>query len=210
MKDKLKDLGFKDFLGFSLDAIDDRSLVVFIMDHLEVDPLRIAVEGRELPITPHMVKSVFGIPNGPNTLPVVSGIERKNHQIELRRICDEKGMEELHDDRQLQKPNTRGYSDLKPNEVPRWVIEYFAKHGDGDDWSITCFFMALFDGLLFPTTSLSITGDTYFYCKNINDVCKFDLCSAVVDDLANKVPKWKKSSSSNSPSVQGCVALLLV
>ena len=79
MKDKLKDWGFKDFLGFSLDAIDNRSLVVFIMDHLEVDPLRIAVEGRELPITPHMVKSVFGIPNGPNTLPVVSGIERNNH-----------------------------------------------------------------------------------------------------------------------------------
>ena len=79
MKDKLKDLGFKDFLGFSSDAIDDRSLVVFIMDHLEVDPLRVAVEGRELPITPHMVKSVFGIPNGPNTLPVVSGIERNNH-----------------------------------------------------------------------------------------------------------------------------------
>ena len=83
MKDKLKDLGFEDFLGFSLNAIEDRSLVIFIMDHLKVDPLRIAVEGRELPITPHVVKSVLGIPNGPNTLPVVSGIERNITRLSL-------------------------------------------------------------------------------------------------------------------------------
>ena len=82
-KDKLKDLGFEDFLGFSLNAIEDRSLVIFIMDHLKVDPLCIAVEGRELPITPHMVKSVLGIPNGPNTLPVVSGIERNITRLSL-------------------------------------------------------------------------------------------------------------------------------
>ena len=94
--------------------------------------------------------------------------------------------------------------------MPRWVIEQFSKQGNGDDWSITCFFMALFDRLLFLTNSFSINGDIYFWCKNINDVCKFDLSSAIDDDLANKVHKWKKSSASNSPSVQGCVALLLV
>ena len=44
MKDRLEKLGFQDFLGFSLDAIDYRSLAVFIMDHLEVDPLRIVVK----------------------------------------------------------------------------------------------------------------------------------------------------------------------
>ena len=77
------------------------------MDHLEVDPLRIVVKERELPITPHVVKSVLGLPNGPNPLPVVSGTERNNHQIELRSIRDEKGMEKLHDERQALKPKSR-------------------------------------------------------------------------------------------------------
>jgi len=86
------------------------------MDHLEVDPLCIIVKERELPITPHVVKSMLGLPNGPNPLPAVSGTERNNHQIDLGSICDEKGMEKLHDERQAQKPKSTGYSDLKANE----------------------------------------------------------------------------------------------
>jgi hypothetical protein len=37
MKDELIRLGFKDFLGFSLDKINDRLLAIFLMDHIEVD-----------------------------------------------------------------------------------------------------------------------------------------------------------------------------
>ena len=80
---------------------------MFIMDHLKVDPLRIVVKERELPITPRVVKSVLGLPNDPNPLPAVSDTGRNNHQIGLGSICDEKGMEKLHDERQALKPKSR-------------------------------------------------------------------------------------------------------
>ncbi|CAO2141634.1 unnamed protein product [Urochloa humidicola] len=157
MKDRLVELGFNDFLRFNVDAIDDRGLILFLMEHAQLDPLRIEVSGRVLPVTPQVVKCVLGIPDGPNPLPSVSALEKNSHQKELRRLCDLKGMKQMFQQRKQSHPKCKAYSQLKSHEVDRWVIEEFAKNGDGDDWSITCFFMSLFDGLLFPTSSLTLS-----------------------------------------------------
>ncbi|CAO2189447.1 unnamed protein product [Urochloa humidicola] len=45
MKDRLVELGFSDFLRFNVDAIDDRGLILFLMEHAQLDPLRIEVGG---------------------------------------------------------------------------------------------------------------------------------------------------------------------
>jgi hypothetical protein len=76
MKDELIRLGFKDFLSFSLDKLDDRMLTTFIMDHIEVDPLGIVINGRELPITLHILKLVIGIPDGNKPLDFVSASDK--------------------------------------------------------------------------------------------------------------------------------------
>jgi hypothetical protein len=73
--------------------------------------------------------------------------------------------------------------------------------------------MTLLDGLLFSTSALFVPGDIYYYYKNIEDVAKYDLCTAVVDDLTVKAKKCKKvapSDRSGATSVQGCVALVVV
>jgi hypothetical protein len=74
----------------------------------------------------------------------------------------------------------------------RYVIEEFVKKGNGDAWSIRCFFMTLLDGLLFSTSALFVPGNIYYYYKNIEDVAKYDLCTAIVDVLTVKAKKWKK------------------
>ncbi|CAO2189446.1 unnamed protein product [Urochloa humidicola] len=122
-------------------------------------------------------------------------------------------MKEMYQQRKLSHPKCKAYSQLKPYEVDRWVIEEFAKNGDGDDWSITCFFMAFFDGLLFPTSSLRLSGETYYHCKRVSEVSQYDLCTALIEDLTKKVGKWKKSADKRSlttTSVQGCVVLFLM
>jgi hypothetical protein len=98
--------------------------------------------------------------------------------------------------------------------------------------------MTLFDGLLFSTSALSVPGDIYYYCKKKEDVAKYDLCTAVVNDLTQKAIKWKKrdvakydlctavvndltqkaikwkkrgvNERTGAISVQGCVALIMV
>jgi hypothetical protein len=113
-------LGFKDFLGFSLDKIDDRLLAIFLMDHIEVDPLRIVINGRELPITPLIVKHVLGLPNGTKALPVVSASDKAIHQQELREECEQKGMKKLVSERHKKNSKIKRFQDLKSNEVPRY------------------------------------------------------------------------------------------
>ena len=207
MKDRISELGFKHILGFSFGAIDDRSLVMFLMDHIEVDPLRIVVGGIELPISPDVVHCVLRIPEGGASVPTVSMADRASLQTELREKCDEEGMEELYSARQGR--HSKKYEDLKPSEVDRWVIEEFAKRQNADDWTLRCFFMTLFDALLFPTSSLVMSGNIYSYCKDLDNIGNFDWYKAVVDDLAIKVKKWKNCRKTTT-SAQGCAVLFLV
>lgn len=214
MKVRLNELGWTPFLGFNLEAIEDRALAMYIMEHVELNPLRIQIGERVLPLTPHIPKCVFAIPSGSTPLPVLSAKEKAEAQMELRRLCDLNGMKQMYQDRKNNNPKFKDYSQLKAHEVDRWVVEEFAKQGNGDDWSITCFFMVLFDALLFPTSSLSLSGETYHHCKEVTQVSQYDLCTAVIEDLTVKVGKWKisaeKRRQTSSVSMQGCVALLVV
>lgn len=82
-----------------------------------------------------------------------------------------------------------------------------------DDWNIKCFFMTLFDGFLFSTSSLYVPGEVYYYCKNIEEFRNYNLCKAIVDDLTEKATKWKKkppSERTGAAAIQGCVAFLVV
>jgi hypothetical protein len=172
----LAEVGFKDFLGFRFGGNDERGLVYFLMDHVEMDPFCIEIDGRVLPLNREVAKFVLGIPAGPNALPVVSGLEKNNHKKEFRRLCDSKGLRDMYNESKKKFSKRKDYSALNANEVHRWVVEEFAIKGNGDDWSITCFCMALLDGILFPTTSVTLPGEIYRYCKVAGDVCQYHYC----------------------------------
>jgi hypothetical protein len=120
MKDELVHLGFKDFLSFTLDKLDDRMLATFLMDHIEVDPLRIVINGRELPITPQIVKLVLGIPDGNKPLDFVSASDKAFYQKELRDECVKRGMQNIVSEKRRKNSKIRSFKELKPNEVPRY------------------------------------------------------------------------------------------
>jgi hypothetical protein len=122
MKDELIQLGFKDFLGFALDKIDDRLLVIFIMDHIEVDPFRIVVNGMELPITPLVVKHVLGLPDGTRSFDVLSASEKASNLKELRAECERRGMKNIVTEKHKINPKLKAFDDLKSNEVPRYLF----------------------------------------------------------------------------------------
>lgn len=120
MKNELIRLGLKDFLGFALGKIDDRFLATFLMDHIELEPLRIVVKGMELPITEAAVKIVLGVPNGSKALDVLSASDKAHNLKELRAECVKRGMEKIVTDRCKKNPALTSFSNLKPNQVPRY------------------------------------------------------------------------------------------
>ncbi|KAG8050766.1 hypothetical protein GUJ93_ZPchr0009g973 [Zizania palustris] len=70
--------------------------------------------------------------------------------------------------------------------------------------------MAVFNALLFPTSVLNINGSDFLYCKDIMRMGEFDWCQAVVDDIREKVDRWRKNRDKATPLVQGCIAFIMI
>ncbi|KAG8096583.1 hypothetical protein GUJ93_ZPchr0013g34174 [Zizania palustris] len=75
---------------------------------------------------------------------------------------------------------------------------------------VKCFMMAVFNALLFPTSVLNINGSDFLYCKDIMRMGEFDWCQAVVDDIREKVDRWRKNRDKATPLVQGCIAFIMI
>ncbi|KAG8060450.1 hypothetical protein GUJ93_ZPchr0002g26174 [Zizania palustris] len=73
-----------------------------------------------------------------------------------------------------------------------------------------CFMMAVFNALMFPTSVLNINGSDFLYCKEIMRMGEFDWCQVVVDDIRDKVDRWRKNRDKATPLVQGCIAFIML
>ncbi|KAG8084488.1 hypothetical protein GUJ93_ZPchr0010g8200 [Zizania palustris] len=119
-------------------------------------------------------------------------------------------MKKLFSNRSKVHGNMKSFVGLQKNDVPRWVIESFASSGSNDVWTLQCFMMAVFNALMFPTSVLNINGSDFLYCKEIMRLGEFDWCQAVVDDIRDKVDRWRKNRDKATPLVQGCIAFIMI
>ncbi|KAG8056789.1 hypothetical protein GUJ93_ZPchr0002g26106 [Zizania palustris] len=60
------------------------------------------------------------------------------------------------------------------------------------------------------TSVLNINGSDFLYCKDIMRMGEFDWCQAVVDDIREKVDRWRKNRDKATPLVQGCIAFIML
>ncbi|KAG8081309.1 hypothetical protein GUJ93_ZPchr0007g4011 [Zizania palustris] len=119
-------------------------------------------------------------------------------------------MKKLFSNRSKVHGNMKSFAGLQKNDVSRWVIESFASSGSNDVWTLQCFMMAVFNALMFPTSVLNINGSDFLYCKEIMHLGVFDWCQAVVDDIRDKVDRWRKNRDKATPLVQGCIAFIML
>jgi hypothetical protein len=77
---------------------------------------------------------------------------------------------------------------------------------------LQCFFVLANNLLLFPTSSLIISGEDYAPVKDMNIAKEYDWCQVICHDLKTNAEKLRadRLGKSSTPTIQGCNLFLMV
>jgi hypothetical protein len=85
------------------------------------------------------------------------------------------------------------------------------RKGEDDDLTIRCFFLILFNRLLFPTASWGITNHEVLLTEEMHCFHETDCCQLIFNDLCEAAKKWHNRSTTNvSTTIYGCSIVVLV
>ena len=80
-----------------------------------------------------------------------------------------------------------------------------------DELSIRCFFLILFNRLLFPSASWGITNNEVLMTSNMARMADIDWCQLVYTDLCDAATRWHKRNKTNIiATIYGCSLIVLV
>ncbi|XP_020397345.1 uncharacterized protein [Zea mays] len=83
--------------------------------------------------------------------------------------------------------------------------------GQDDDLSIRCFFLILFNRLLFPTASWSISFNEVVLIEEMERFPQIDWCHLIFSDLCEAAQRWHNRSINNvSATIYGCSIIVLL
>jgi hypothetical protein len=84
-------------------------------------------------------------------------------------------------------------------------------NGHDDDLTIRCFFLILFNRLLFPTSSWSISNNEVLMTEDMDRLPDIDWCQLVFNDFCEAAAKWHKRNINNvTAMIYGCSIVIVV
>ncbi|XP_020407202.1 uncharacterized protein [Zea mays] len=179
--------GFFNILDMTIDALGSRTHLCWLMEKLDPKDMTLRIgPGKELKITKETVHLILGLPNTGGGKPL--NIDEVNAAVNLRSSLgiskDEFGVAKLQERLRL---------------------------GGDDDLSIRCFFLILFNRLLFPTASWSISNNEVLLTEQLDRFPHIDWCHLIFNDLCEAAHKWHNRSTTNvSATIYGCSIVVLV
>jgi hypothetical protein len=179
--------GFFSILDMTIDALGSRTHLCWLMEKLDPKDMTLRIgPGKELKITKETVHLILGLPNTGGGKPL--NIDEVNAAVNLRSSLgiskDEFGVAKLQERLRL---------------------------GGDDDLSIRCFFLILFNRLLFPTASWSISNNEVLLTEQLDRFPHIDWCHLIFNDLCEAAHKWHNRSTTNvSATIYGCSIVVLV
>ena len=186
-REAIRRKGFSTILDMTVDALCSRSHLQWLMDKLDPKDMTIRPgPGKELKITKDIVHLILGVPNhgGGKPLGIDEAVAASNLRAELGVAKDEFNVAFLQD--RLRK-------------------------GEDDDLSIRCFFLILFNRLLFPTASWGITYHEVLLTEEMHRFHEIDWCQLIFNDLCEAAKKWHNRITTNvSTTIYGCSIVVLV
>uniref|UniRef100_A0A0A9AJW3 Uncharacterized protein n=1 Tax=Arundo donax TaxID=35708 RepID=A0A0A9AJW3_ARUDO len=176
---KISDMGFGGLFQISAEGLDNRSLLVFLMDKLNPDSMILEVGNQGgLQINPLAVNKVLGIPIGDENTPSSTEEENTRALIEFRKL--------VHVDKNM---------DVKCKHL----LDLISKCALPNDFAIRIFFVVTFNKLLFPGSDNNIRGQDAFMTKDLSRFRDINWCKAVVDELRHAAITWR--SEKRNPSL---------
>jgi hypothetical protein len=128
-REAIRRKGFSNILDMTVDALCSRSHLQWLMDKLDHKDMTIRPgPGKELKITKDIVHLILGVPNHGDGKPL--------------------GIDEA-----VAASNLRAELGLAKDEFNVTFLQDHLRKGEDDDLTIICFFLILFNRLLFPTAS---------------------------------------------------------
>jgi hypothetical protein len=173
--------GFSNIHDMTLDALGNRSHLRWLMDKLDQKDMTIRPsQGKELKITKETVHLILGLPNAGGGKPL--------------------GIDEA-----VAGNNLRAKLGLSKDEFIVASLQDRLRKGDDDDLSIRCFFLILFNRLLFPSSSWGISSHEVLLTEEIDRFHETDWCHLIFNDLCEAAHKWHTRSTTNvSTMIYGC------
>jgi len=186
-KEKIRDLGWGKILDITIDAVKRRELFKWLLT--KVDVLSMEIRGPPhtiLPITKHAVHIVLGVPTG--TRPP-SDHSYKEVNEEKARLATALG--------------------CQGNRITIARLKSKLSEHKGDDLSIRCFFLLLFNRLLFSTSAFDISNTEVKYTMDWDSFDQVDWQQIMVNDIRDAAKQWMGCKSDN-PSFSSYPPFLIV
>ena len=165
-----------------------------------------------LPITAEAINRVLGIPCQGDLLPGFTWDGNKKARVELRKLCDAKGLKEEY----IKEGKEEQYNNLTWPEVPRWFLEKVVTNKDQSvpvEWALQALFIALSNAFLFPTTSSQLVAEDYIRFGDLQKIPTINWSQEVLKAIMSSAKQWNASVAGNprsTPAIKGCMAFLLV
>jgi hypothetical protein len=179
--------GFSPILDMITDGIMSRSQLCWLMDKLDPKDMTIRPgPGKELKVTKDTVRLILGLPSAGGGKPI--DIDRTDAAERLRTSLG-----------------------LSKDEFTVAKLQDRLRSGDDDDLTIRCFFLILFNRLLFSTASWNISNYEVLLTEDMDRFPEIDWCHLIFNDICNAARKWHERSTTNSSTmIYGCSIVVLV
>jgi hypothetical protein len=181
--------GFQSILQMSTDGLAVGSLMNWLMDKL--DPVYMTIRpgpGKELKITKETVRLILGLPSARGGKPFMDWYGEVDVAGRLRK--------------QLK---------ISKDEFDIATLQEIIVTGRDDDLTIRCFFLILFNRLLFPTSSWSISNNEVLMTEDMDRFPDIDWCQLVFNDLCEAAAKWhKRNTNYVTATIYGCSIVIVV
>ena len=81
--------GFKNILSMQLDGVEGRSLLCWLLDHIDLESMTLrAGRGKELKFSKDEVRLVLGLPSAGSTPPTVFASEKSKQVLKFREVMN--------------------------------------------------------------------------------------------------------------------------
>ncbi|KAJ1269913.1 hypothetical protein BS78_06G014300 [Paspalum vaginatum] len=188
-RDRVQSFGWGRFLDIKTNVVESRELYLWLFERIDCDEMVLRVHPNTvLPLNKAAMATVLGVPSGSRPPP-------------------RKTTKEVSED----KRRLAAALDCEPSKITVQRLKFELAKGRPDDLSIRCFFLIVFNRMLFPTSAYNISNSEIEYTMDLESFADIDWQQAMLDDLREDAIQWKSAKQKfANPSTRSCTPFLLV